>query len=140
MATRSNIGIEKDDGTVDYIYCHWDGYPSHNGEILQESYTDKDQIEKMISLGSISSLDHRLEPANDNHSFDSPEKGVTVFYARDRGETLDVSNGSYNNILHNMEDYAYVFKPSDGNWYMTCAYDKKGIWRPLKDVLAEEEE
>mgnify|MGYP003704491571 CR=1 FL=1 len=30
MSTRSNIGILNQDGTVDYIYCHFDGYVEHN--------------------------------------------------------------------------------------------------------------
>ncbi len=29
MATRSNIGIVNDNGSVTGIYCHWDGYPEH---------------------------------------------------------------------------------------------------------------
>ena len=38
MATRSRIAIEKQDGTVDSIYCHWDVYLSHNGKILFNHY------------------------------------------------------------------------------------------------------
>jgi len=30
MATRSNIGIVNEDGSVTGIYCHWDGYPENN--------------------------------------------------------------------------------------------------------------
>ena len=40
MATRSRIAIEKENGTVESIYCHWDGYPENNGRILVENYTD----------------------------------------------------------------------------------------------------
>ena len=29
MATRSNIGILNTDGSVYYIYCHYDGYPDN---------------------------------------------------------------------------------------------------------------
>lgn len=31
MSTRSHIGIENSDGTVTYVYCHWDGYPTGVG-------------------------------------------------------------------------------------------------------------
>ena len=40
MGTRSKIGILRRDGTVDHIYCHWDGYPEHNGVILFNDYSN----------------------------------------------------------------------------------------------------
>jgi hypothetical protein len=56
MSTRSRIAIEKQDGTVDSIYCHFDGYLSNNGEKLQNHYSTKEQLEQLIALGDISSL------------------------------------------------------------------------------------
>ena len=61
MSTRSRIAIEKQDGTVESIYCHFDGYLSHNGEILQEHYSTKEKMEKLIELGDISQLGDTLE-------------------------------------------------------------------------------
>ena len=77
MSTRSRIAIEKQDGTVESIYCHFDGYLSHNGEILQEHYSTKEKMEKLIELGDISQLK------------DTPE--TTVAYHRDRGEDLNLN-------------------------------------------------
>ena len=77
MSTRSRIAIEKQDGTVESIYCHFDGYLSHNGEILQEHYSTKEKMEKLIELGDISKLK------------DTPE--TTVAYHRDRGEDLNLN-------------------------------------------------
>ena len=34
MATHSLIGLENTDGTIDYIYCHFDGYASGVGKKL----------------------------------------------------------------------------------------------------------
>jgi len=76
MSTRSRIAIEKQDGTVESIYCHFDGYLSNNGEILQNHYSTKEKMEKLIELGDISSLG------------DTPEE--TVAYHRDRGENLNI--------------------------------------------------
>ena len=86
MATRSTIGIKKEDGTIDLIYCHWDGYLEGVGKTLKQNYTNEQKIQQLISLGSVSSLGDEIFPKT-NHSFDSPEKNVTVFYGRDRGET-----------------------------------------------------
>ena len=40
MATRSTIALEFADGTVQQVYCHWDGYLDYNGKLLAEHYTD----------------------------------------------------------------------------------------------------
>ena len=40
MATRSTIALEFADGTVQQVYCHWDGYIDHNGKILFENYSN----------------------------------------------------------------------------------------------------
>lgn len=34
MATRAYFGIENKDGTIDYVYNHWDGYPEGLGRDL----------------------------------------------------------------------------------------------------------
>ena len=39
MSTNSTINIQNEDGTVDSIYCHWDGYLEFNGKLLQQHYT-----------------------------------------------------------------------------------------------------
>ena len=70
MATRSNIGI-KADGGYRFIYSHWDGYPSNNGDILLNNYTTDEAVNDLITGGDISSLGDNLEK--------------TIFYARDRG-------------------------------------------------------
>jgi hypothetical protein len=85
MATRSTISIQYSDGAVKTVYCHWDGYPSNVGQILVEHFVTEDKVEKLLGLGSISNLAASIEcPAG--HSFDTPVKGHTVFYGRDRGE------------------------------------------------------
>ena len=75
MTTRSYIAIQDTNGTCRSSYCHWDGYPEHNGLILCESYKTRADVEKLINLGSLSKLD------------DTPE---TCFaYHRDRGDEYD---------------------------------------------------
>lgn len=53
MATRSMIGIVNEDKTVSAIYCHFDGYPSHNGEILTKHYTSRSVIGDLMKRGDI---------------------------------------------------------------------------------------
>lgn len=40
MSTRSHIGLLLEDGRIESIYCHNDGYLSHNGHILDSFYND----------------------------------------------------------------------------------------------------
>lgn len=105
MATRSRIAIENQDGTVKSIYCHWDGYVSHNGKILFDHY-DNEKLEKLIELGDISSLGESTED--------------TVAYARDRNEDLNFTT------FPNVEDlFDYGFE--SGIEYIYCL-TKDGIW------------
>lgn len=62
MGTRSTIGVLNTDGSVSAVYCHWDGYPEHNGKILMENYTTEEKVRELIDLGSISSLSECGEP------------------------------------------------------------------------------
>lgn len=56
MSTRSLIALKKDDGTFEAVYCHWDGDLAWNGRLLLENYKTYEKVEKLISLGEISSL------------------------------------------------------------------------------------
>ena len=88
MATRSTIAYKTPQGKIRAVYCHWDGYPAHNGEMLRRYYTQARKIAQLIELGTISSLQKDVFPTpNSGHSFDTPEEDVTIFYGRDRGET-----------------------------------------------------
>ena len=56
MATRSLIGIKLNDGITKVIYCHWDGYPEHNGQLLVDHYNSPSAIVELMELGDLSSL------------------------------------------------------------------------------------
>ena len=106
MATRSNIAIINEDGTLDMVYCHWDGYPSHNGAILLKHYTDPDKVRQLVDGGGISVLAASLES--------------TVFYIRDRGESAEMNGPGRFSCLTNaqsdMQEYLYVFNPKTLSW------------------------
>ena len=76
MSTRSHIGIRNEDGSLDVIYCHWDGYPSYNGALLLHHYQAPEKIRELIALGDISSLAESVKPAEGEHTFDSSQEGV----------------------------------------------------------------
>ena len=137
MATRSTIALEYADGTVDQIYCHWDGYLEHNGAILQEHYKDPFKVRKLMDLGDVSSLAPSIEkPAG--HTFDKSVDGYTVFYGRDRGET-GVGSKRFKDFAdykknHQYEEFEYILR-TDGKWYV-CQYSKG--YELLALAMAEE--
>ena len=134
MATRSKIGIENPDGSVTGIYCHWDGYPKHNGMILLKHYTDEQIIRKLMKLGSLSSLGDKL---GKKHSFDSSEHPHwCTAYGRDRGES-DVQATNYVNrqnfsICNAGEEWLYLWSTSDNQW---LCKPRGETWTPLVQLL-----
>lgn len=114
MGTRSTIAIQNDNGTVTGIYCHWDGYTSNNGRILQDHYTTEEAVRELIALGDLSSLG---ETVGTKHSFDNAPRGECNAYGRDRGEK-DVEAKTYtshDDLLREMgQEYDYLFTPGKG--------------------------
>jgi hypothetical protein len=105
MSTRSRIAIEKQDGTVKSIYCHFDGYVDGVGKTLFNHY-DKEKLEKLIELGDISVLHESTEN--------------TVAYHRDRGEDLHTTSylsveGLFELGFGSSVEFVYCLT-KDGTW------------------------
>ena len=123
MATRSRIGILNEDGSISSIYCHWDGYPTHNGKFLNLFYGTETSVREMISLGDLSSLDKNLHPKG-KHTFKDPEKDCCVFYGRDRGESdcgaIESKDLAELLSISQACEYVYVFDAHE--WFCTRLY------------------
>lgn len=136
MATRSRIGVMHGD-VVKHVYCHWDGYLSHNGDILQKHY-DSTKANNLVALGDISSLrpeigvDHpfsRFETEISDAEYERLYGDMTTFYYRDRGEEnakdWKVSH-SFDEFLDHVEgcgaEWYYIMK--DGVWYVGNVYER----------------
>ena len=57
MGTRSNIIYEEPSGEVLSMYCHYDGYPSHNGRILFDQYNSAEKAKALVEIGYARVLD-----------------------------------------------------------------------------------
>jgi hypothetical protein len=134
MGTRSTIAIQNEDGSVTGIYCHWDGYLSNNGQILQDHYQDEAKVRELIALGDLSSLDAEI---GTKHNFDNAPKGECNAYARDRGETGCEARTEHNwrqfRAEHGQE-YDYLFTPGEG--WQVSTYN--GIYNLAKALETEE--
>ena len=57
MSTRAAIGFRAGD-EIHTIYCHYDGYPSHVGLILQNYWNSEDLAKELVYGPQIRNFDH----------------------------------------------------------------------------------
>ena len=148
MGTRSRIGVMHGDN-VKSIYCHWDGYLSFNGQILQEHY-DSAKANNLVALGDLSSLranigeKHEFSkfelPAEEVEAFEALTENWCTFYGRDRGEkdTEWKVATTFDQFLEQCDlsgaEYYYIMR--DGVWYCGDMYESTPLSKKLT-VLAE---
>jgi hypothetical protein len=155
MGTRSRIAVMHGD-KVKSVYCHWDGYLSNNGRILQEHY-DSTKANNLVALGDLSSLRPEIGEKHDFSRLDStlPQAeydklygDMTTFYMRDRGEA-----DCEFQVAHTMEEFLeqcyncsaeYYYIMKDGVWYCGDTYGSTPLSNNLtllsKALTIEEKE
>jgi hypothetical protein len=140
MGTRSLIGKRLEDGQVRHVYCHWDGYPSHNGALLAEHYADPAKLDALLAEGDISSLDKEVGEEHDFDDFQNRPEGQTTFYRRDRGEKdVDARTTTFESFVRERGiDYIYLFE--DGAWKVLCTYDDNPSFSTMQEALIAEQQ
>ena len=149
MGTRSRIGVMHGDKCKS-VYCHWDGYLSHNGQLLQDHY-DSAKANHLVALGFISSLKEEIGEKHPfsgcdvipNISFQKYEElygKMTTFYGRDRGESgVDFTvDQSYAEFLSKDYDCEYYYIMNDGVWYVGVACETDNMVPGQLYVLSEQ--
>jgi hypothetical protein len=153
MGTRSTIALEFADGTVQAVYCHWDGYLAHNGQILLKHYSNPFILRDLIDLGDLSSLRPTIGTKHAFSQFDLPKdeaeafvnltRDMCTFYGRDRGETGTSAKkfASYEDYLlnHQYEEYDYILRQVEGKavWFV-CDHD--GAYVTLESAIMDEQD
>jgi len=157
MATRSSISIRKGN-KVTSIYCHWDGCLTYNGVLLLNHYTKTSKIEKLIALGSLSSLGKLIKPRKNTyyykfnafgnsmqrgyvktdlpHTFDTPHRGVSNAYHRDSNEELEQYHSD--NYFPNegaLQEYDYMWDVTLECWFFRHYSDNQ--WQELTEEIIE---
>jgi hypothetical protein len=133
MGTRSRVGVMH--GTVcKSVYCHYDGYLSYTGQILQKHY-DSTKANALVARGDNSGVKETLEEMN--------------FYEDRQSEGEDVNeflNSTPWQVAHTFEEFLeqvecchgeYYYVMRDGVWYAGAVYDTPGLIKG-KLVLLEE--
>ena len=125
MSTRSNIAIQKPDGTILSIYVHSDGYPDGVGQCLIDNYKTYISAEKLFRYGDASYLGSTLTECS--------------FYHRDWKRDLDAAH-VHKNFESFKTHYAgdvfieFVYLYKDGQWLVSDNYSKKELeFVPVKE-------
>lgn len=137
MGTRSRVGVMHGN-VVKSVYCHYDGYLSCTGQILQDHY-DSVKANALVARGDNSGIHETLEEMN--------------FYdeaPRSTGEAVsDFLESTPWAVAHTFEEfldqvhgcggeYYYIIK--DGVWYAGAVYPTTGLIKeglvPLAEALA----
>ena len=112
MATRSLIGKQNQDGSITNIYCHFDGYPQHNGVILQEHYSTPVGVDHLMALGNLSVLAEEIGGKQDFNDRTTHKNNWCLAYGRDRGEANQQAQVSTREEFFSIDhgvDYLYLY-------------------------------
>jgi hypothetical protein len=104
MSTRSTIALEFADGTVQQIYCHFDGYLSGVGAELRSDYSDPFALRDLIDEGDTSTI---------GSPYTERGEELNIRYFRDFNDYA--ANGQD-------EEYDYILRCVDGKavWFVRC--------------------
>ena len=153
MGTRSTIALEYADGTVEQVYCHWDGYLAHNGQLLLKHYSNPFILRDLIDLGDLSSLRATI---GTKHAFSQFElraeevagfklltENMCTFYGRDRDESGGGKKSfkDYEDYVanHQYEEYDYILRNDNGVavWFVS---DHDGVYVTLESAIMDEQD
>ena len=139
MATRSAIGYRQPSGKVRAVYCHWDGYPSHQLPILEARYNTLAKVKALIKPGYISCLRTRntwrngkaLQDANGDYIRDAEgyicsqyDRDPQPLYYCERGDNdKPVTSSNPRETWFARHDCEFLYSYEEGNgWQVVEAY------------------
>ncbi len=102
MGTRSNIAYEQPNGNVIVTYCHWDGYPTYNGQVLNDHYNNPKKAEEIANQGYISSLKPTVKESIEDRANNEAPRLYNSLNAYLMDMSWDI-------------EYAYIY--SHNQWY-----------------------
>jgi hypothetical protein len=135
MGTRSRVAVMHGD-VCKSVYCHYDGYLSYTGDILNKHY-DSTAANMLVARGDNSGVKETLEGMNFYEDREAQGEDVSEFL----DSTPWAVAHSFEEFLEQVEgcggEYYYVMR--DGVWYAGCVYETEGLIKnglvALKDAL-----
>jgi len=107
MSTNCSISVKTADRKFRTIYCHWDGYPQHTGNILNNHYNSQEMAEVLVAMGDASYIESTI--------------GKSQFYGKSFEPRV------YDNIKdvrdHEAQEFNYFW--IGGKWYVSRGREKR---------------
>lgn len=123
MGTRSAIAEVAENGSVVASYCHYDGYISHTGEVLQRHYNTPELASQIARIGYASFLENTYEETK-NGSVHKNESTITYESVEDF-----IKNGGDAG-----EEYLYLW---DGEaWFVSNLYSSDHRFEALENFVS----
>ncbi len=120
MSTHSYIGVENPNGSITFIFSHYDGYPSYMKPLLEKHWDTRKRVQALMALGDIRAL--KQDPFR-TQLLDPAEKAQTWPHPAGYAEFAGSIAGSY--------FYLYI---KIGVWRM---WDKASkAWIPIPGDLS----
>ena len=150
MGTSSSIAVKHGD-VIKAVYCHWDGYLDHNGQILLQFYNSA-KANNLVALGDLSTLGKDI---GEKHDFDVQQDYIEselmvavvphcTFYGRDRGEEGTSwrtfhSESAWTGEMGNM-GCEYFYLMDNGVWYVSTGNELTPLHEAIEQEHMEEME
>jgi hypothetical protein len=113
MSTRSHIGLVYLDGSVEVIYCHFDGYPSNNGAILLENYNDVDKAQALVLKGDASYIGPTLDECKFYNENQINQKFISLdVYGKEISKDIFIEFC----YLYNVKEYKWIWSAGNGKF------------------------
>jgi len=138
MGTRSNIAKQIAPDQYRTIYCQFDGYLEEVGANLAAHYDTAEQLDKLLDLGDIRSLQANLSPDPSlPHDAANHQKDVTIAFGRDLGcDQCAATVKSMDELVDNPDfvEFVYIFTLDEEWKYFHRNQFNEGM-RDLKSTL-----
>ena len=125
MGTSASIGCRMpNDGKIYYVDCHYDGYLSHVGRILEKHYCDIEKVLGLLLGGDIVAL------------YDHPtriERVRPMGYERLEDCDLKEASCASDYLLNSSGDYKYLY--DGGMWYVVDWLGEEDCHAPLRPPI-----
>ena len=133
MSTRSMIAVQDADGACYAIYCHFDGYVSHRGDMLVRHFNSDEKAADLVNEGELRSIDISAENEVILEHFEADfDKREIEYY----DTTVDMLNA----FMFSDREYIYLWDDEAEAWIyrnIRWAYNGKLLtdWKPVLSAL-----
>lgn len=131
MSTNSRIGYKLNDSEVKYIYCHWDGYTTWNGVMLNECYNTPEKVKELIDKGNVSSLGTKI--TNTNFYQGKDEEATKEFL-------VEFKKDAYYHYLYDMETKEWSVFHNNKEFKLNDVFSKFEVFNEVEDYIDNRKE